>query len=159
MQKNRPSRPGSTTGFRLPGPAILVLSLALLLPGCDSPTEPTATLWEGTLAAVPPATVVGSAAAVAQFGRTLASLGIRMATEGVTYGWRIETGTCQAPGQIQGGEAMYPLLTADEVGVADADAVVAGLLRSGSSYVVRVLRDPGGSGEQAVACGQLLERN
>lgn len=144
-------------GHRLPRCWVGALIPALLVAGCTSGTEPSATLWEATLAPVPPANVTGSAAAVAQFGRTLASVEIRLAEPGVTYGWRVEAGTCQAPGQIQGGSAIYPPLIADQTGVAPADAVVPGVLKSGSLYVVRVLREPGGPGEQAVACGELVE--
>lgn len=141
--------------LRISGAALL----ALLVAGCSSATEPAATLWEGTLASVAPSTIAGSAAAVAQFGRTLASVEIRRGEAGVTYRWRIEGGTCSAPGQIRGGAALYPPLPADQAGLAFADAVVPGLLRTGSSYIVRVGRDSGGGSEEVVACGELVERS
>jgi hypothetical protein len=140
---------------RRPRWAPLVL---LLLAGCSSPAEPVATLWEGVLDPVPPGGVAGSAAAVAQFGRTLASVEIRQAPGGTTYRWRIESGTCASPGQVQGGLAIYPPLTTSQTGTASADAVVPGVLRRGSRHIVRVAREAPAGGEVVVACGELVER-
>jgi hypothetical protein len=132
--------------------------LLLLLAGCSSPADPVATLWEGVLDPVPPGGVAGSAAAVAQFGRTLASVEIRQALAETTYRWRIESGTCSSPGQVQGGLAIYPPLTASLAGTASMDAVVPGVLRSGSRYIVRVAREASAGDEVVVACGELVER-
>ncbi len=98
--------------------------------------------------------VAGTAGAVTQSGRTEATIQIRKATAGETYDWRIDSGTCSDAGQIQGGTALYPPLTADGSGTASADAGLPGVLDPGSHYAVRVFRTGSGGGEVA-ACGEL----
>jgi hypothetical protein len=134
-------------------PWIIVPLLAL----CSTPTDTVPVTWEADLAPVAPSSVNGAAAAVTQFGRTQASIEIEQAEPGVTYGWRIEAGTCQTPGVIQGGVAVYEPLVAGEAGRATAEAGISVEFRSGSSFAVRVFRPAGGGGETIVACGSLVE--
>lgn len=125
---------------------------SLLLASCSSATEPEISTWQAALSPVAPGTVTGSVAAVTQFGRSRTSISIRQAVADVTYGWRIENGTCSNPGNILGGAAVYPSITADEAGTGEAEASLSDVLASGGIYLVRVFRTTSGS-EQIVACG------
>jgi len=139
-------------GKRRTGAAFFVL---LVSAACSSGTEPGATVWEATLSPALGSEITGTAAAVAQSGRTAATIQIRKATAGETYGWRIDSGTCSGTGQIQGGAALYPQLTPDGSGSASADAGLPGVLDPGTRYAARVFRTGAGSGEEVVACGDL----
>lgn len=110
----------------------------LLLGGCESATEPTIVAWEGELQATPPAAVNGSVAAISQFGRTEASILLTGAEAGATYGWRINSGTCDAEGAVVGGAAVYPALTAGAQGSATENTTFAELLGTDGSYAARV---------------------
>ena len=139
--------------WRAPAAAIL---LALPLTTCSSATDPVTTVWSGTLASVGASIITGTVGAVTQGGRTSATVQIRKGTPGETYGWRIDSGSCGGSGQIQGGTALYPGLTADPSGSASADAGLSAILTQGSSYAARVFRGSG-AGEEIVACGELEE--
>ena len=104
-----------------------------------------------------PNAVTGVAAAVSQFGRTDASVEIREAEAGVLHGWRIDSGTCEAQGLIQGGIAAYRLIEPDETGIGRGDAVVPSVFISGGSYAARVYLPIDGGGQEVVACGDLAE--
>ena len=139
---------------------VLYAAMAALLltsSACSEVTAPEITLWEGSLSPEAPATVAGTTAAVSQFGRTLASVRIRQATEGVDYRWGIFTGTCAAPGTLQGGTALYPLLTPDAAMTAEGETSLPGQLSAGGQYVVQVLEIGEGGSEARAACGTLLE--
>jgi hypothetical protein len=125
--------------------------------GCTSGTDVEFALWEGTLLPVLPSTITGTAAAVTQFGRTETSMEIRQGEAGVLYGWRINSGTCQTEGAIQGGLAAYPLLEADETGIATENAILSTVFRSGSPYAARVYRPLEGGAQEILACGTLEE--
>ena len=111
--------------------AVLVLLSIPFIAACGSTTEPLLTTWEGNLTPVPPATVGGSVAAVTQLGRTEASVQIRDAEPGAVFSWHIDSGTCRAPGQTQGGQATYPPLTSGENGTASTNAILAALFQTG----------------------------
>jgi hypothetical protein len=130
----------------------------LLLGACSSATEPTVTLWEGTLSPTVAGGITGTVAAVSQFGRTQVSVEIRQAEAGSSYGWRIESGSCQAPGQIQGGTAVYPPLEPGEAGTASENAVIGRVFKSGSLLIARVYQTLQGGGEEVLACGSLQEQ-
>ena len=147
--------PPPSKGRRPAGLSILCLLLLAL--GCSSSTEPDFFLWEGVLQPVPPSTVSGVTAAVSQFGRTEVSVEIRQAQAETLYGWRVNEGTCQAEGTIKAGVGAYPLMETDESGIATEDAVISGLLRSGTSFTVRVYLPQEGGGQTVVACGNLEE--
>ena len=84
---------------------------------------------------------------------------IRQGVTGVLYGWRISSGTCQTEGTIQGGNAAYPLLQADESGVASEAAILSAVFRSKDPYAARVYRTLGSGGEEILACGVLEEKS
>jgi len=147
------------SNFRILSPGIgvfLSLVAATLLSGCSSSTAPVITTWEGDLAPEPPAVLGGRVAAVTQFGRTQISIRIEEGEPGVTYGWRVNAGTCEAEGEIQGGVASYPLLSPGETGTASGETTVAEIFRSGDSYAARVYRSTG-TGELVEVCGPLHE--
>ncbi len=131
--------------------ATLVLLLASA--GCASSTEPGNAVWEATLSPVSESAVAGTAGAVTQAGRTAATIQIRKATAGETYGWRIDSGACDGTGQIQGGAALYPLLTPDGSGTASAEAGLPGTFDAGGHYAARVFRMEAGAEGEIVACG------
>lgn len=113
--------------------------------------------WEGDLVPVLPATVGGQVAAVSQFGRTEASIQITDAEPNRTYSWRIDSGTCQGTGTVQGGPAAYPPLTAGGSGTGSANAVLAGVFKPNQQFAARVLRADGAGAGEVVACGDLQE--
>lgn len=124
------------------------------LGGCESSTAPVITTWEGTLAPRPPHFMSGRVAAVTQFGRTIVSIQVEEGEPGVTYGWRLNAGTCQQEGEIQGGTASYPPLNPGETGTASGETTLAEVFRDGDTYAARVFLSTGGS-EEMVACGEL----
>ena len=144
-----PKKLGSSTGS--------LLFVFLAFSACSTSTDPTTSLWEATLSPILPSVVSGNAAAVAQFGRTEASVEIRQGEPGTFYGWRINAGTCDGEGALQGGIAAYPLMEADETGIASADALLSTVLRSGGSYAARVYLPLSGGGQEILACGNLQE--
>lgn len=134
-----------------PTPATLLL---LCTVACSSPIRPSATVWTGSLDPLGGSGITGTVGAVSQGGRTSATVEIRKATAGETYGWRIDTGVCGGSGEIQGGAALYPDLTADEGGSASAEAGLSSVLKSGSPYAGKVFRVEGG---EIVACTELVQ--
>lgn len=138
-------------GF-LSGPALGTL---LALGACAGSTEPEVGLWEATLSPVPPSTVSGSGAVVAQAGRTLVSIQIRGATPGTVYGWRLSQGTCASEGAIVGGAALYPALTPDASRGAGTDAALPGQISRSGTWAMRAFTVRSGGGEQVVACGAM----
>ncbi len=149
--------PDSMRRERLLAPLPSLLAITFLLTGCSTGSEPENTFWEGILFPVLPSAVTGVAAVVTQFGRTDASVEIQEAEAGVLYGWRIDSGTCEAQGQIQGGTAAYPFIEPDESGVGRRNAVLSSVFISGGSYAARVYLPIDGGGEEVVACGKLEE--
>lgn len=145
---------GWTVRVRFLGPLGLFLSLM----ACSSSTGPTVTLWEGSLNPIPPSQVTGNLAAISQFGGTEASIGMREGESGITYAWRIVSGTCQAPGEVQGHPSQYPPLYPDESGEASEDVRLAGKFKTGSRFATRVFRTLEGGELELVACGELHER-
>lgn len=147
------------SNFRIlpPGIGVLLSMLAAsLLSGCSSSTAPVITTWEGDLAPEFPSVLGGRVAAVTQFGRTQISIQIEEGEPGVTYGWKVNAGTCQTEGEIQGGTASYPPLAPGPSGTASGETTVAEVFRSGDSYAARVYRSTG-NGEVVVACGALRQ--
>lgn len=104
---------------------------------------------------VPPGSVFGRVAAVTQFGRTEVSIRVEGGDRDVAYGWRIDSGTCQERGSIQGGAAVYPALSAGDDASAEAVAVLATHLNVQKAYSARVFLPDVGGAEQVVACGEL----
>ena len=139
----------------LPPPGVAVLSL--LVGSCSTGTEPLYTFWEGDLSPVPPANVTGTVVAVTQFGRTEASVEIRLGQPESLYGWRIDSGTCEQDGLLQGGIASYPLMETDEAGAATEDALLSNKFRPGNRYAARIYRPLEGGEQEVVACGDLTE--
>ena len=144
--------PTSRSLLRPPVRIPLFLLAGGLAWACSSSTAPLFTQWEGNLVPIPPATVEGRAAAVTQFGRTEISIQITDAEPGVSYGWRVDTGSCQNPGILQGGDASYPGLTPGPGGTATANAILSALFPATGAYAARVFLE---ESEKVVACGEL----
>ena len=143
--------------FRVPRGILALLVFPLLLGGCSSITAPVLTSWEGTLAPIIPHTLGGRVAALTQFGRTQASIQIEEGEPEVSYGWRIEAGTCQEAGVVQGGAAAYPPLVPSQGGTAAAETTLSEIFKSGGQFAVKVFLSSGGGGEEIVACGELTQ--
>jgi hypothetical protein len=91
---------------------------------------------------------------LAQSGRTQTSLQLSRGQAGSTYAWRIQSGSCTAPGDVVGGLAAYPTLEVAGDGTAEGATTLSRELSpdgtySGWIYLVT------GSDEAAVACGAL----
>jgi hypothetical protein len=141
-------------GFLRIFPAMLALLFtAGIYIACSSSTAPIFTQWEGDLSPIPPATVSGRAAAVTQFGRTQLSIQIQEAETDVIHGWRVDSGTCETPGEIQGGDAAYPPLVPGAGGTASSEAILPVEFRASGQFSVRVFLEVS---EETVACGTLL---
>lgn len=132
-----------------------VLILFGLLAGCGTSTAPAVTTWQGTLTAVRPHDLIeGSVAVVSKFDRLDAGIHVDNAPTGQTLTWQIRSGSCDQPGDIVGGRAVYPALTPDSGGSADAEAFVDQTLRADGRYQASVF-DPNGT---VLACGSLLRQ-
>lgn len=148
----------SATGiFRLRRRLVGVLLVVPLLGSCSDATGPILTFWEGDLDPIRPSFVGGRVVAVTQHGRTLAGIAIEDGEPGVTYGWRIDSGTCAEPGEIQGGPVAYPPLLPGQSGSASAETSLSALFKSGRRFAGRVFLTLAGGSEQIVACGNLDE--
>lgn len=127
--------------------------IVLLLAGCSSPTYDPPILWEATLSPIPPAIVRGTAGAVAQGGRTRATISIRQGDEGQAYEWGVYAGTCQDRGALQGGRAVYSTLTPSSTGSASQDVALSTVLDPDREYAVWLTQGPAEA--TPMACGEL----
>ncbi len=128
--------------------------LAAFLPvaGCTPATAPAPTTWEATLTSHTP--LSGTVAVVSRSDRIRAGIDIEGAVPGAAYDWRLAEGTCEEPGGLIGGRAVYPTLTAGETGSASAEAVIAGTLRPDGTYHAALLTTAPDNGT-VIACGAL----
>jgi hypothetical protein len=129
--------------------AVAITSIA----GCRRVVEPNVVAWEGELMGAQGAfdPLQGSAAALSEGNRTVASIAISGAEDTLSYVWRIRRGDCRTPGAVVGGLASYPVLEPGSGGSASADAALSEGMLSGSFHAA-VFR----SGDEAlVACGDL----
>lgn len=138
--------------FRLTGSILLALALT----ACATSTSIDTTRWTGQLQSVLPSPVSARVAGVSQAGRTRFTIDMSNGEPGVTYGWRVDSGTCDAQGSILGGTASYETLTASEAGSASGEASVPGMLTPGSDYAARVYQADG-SGQTVLACGMIRQ--
>jgi hypothetical protein len=138
------------------GGTLVLVASPFLFSACSSTTAPQVTQWEGLLSPVLPHTVGGSGAAVTQFGGTQASIQIEEGESETTYQWRVNEGTCQEPGPIQGGVASYPPLLTTPSGSSTASASLAEIFESGDRYAIQVFLSTE-AGVEVVACGELEE--
>mgnify|MGYP001828187286 CR=1 FL=1 len=134
-----------------------LLFLASLLSACSDSTGPIFTFWEGTLEPIRPSLVGGRVVAVTQHGRTDVGINMEDGDPGTTYAWRVDSGTCQEEGIIQGGAAQYPLLLPGHGGSDSAEATLSALFKSGKQFAGRISRVNEDGSEQVVACGELEE--
>ena len=141
----------------LPWRTLGLLLFAPFLTNCSDSTGPIFTFWEGTLEPVPPSFVGGRVVAVTQHGRTEAGITLEDGDPGTTYGWRIDSGTCEQDGTIQGGSASYPLLLTRPGGSASAEAIISALFKPGKQFSARVFLSGEGASSEVVACGDLEE--
>ncbi|HEX7049184.1 MAG TPA: hypothetical protein VF188_03145 [Longimicrobiales bacterium] len=134
----------------------LLLALPFVLPACDlSVDPPKQTIWEATLHGDPAhAELTGHAAAISYSDRTEASVSVSHAPDETTLAWRIQGGSCAAPGAPVGSSASYPPLHTDSTGAASANVLLSPILVSGQDYHVAVAT----AEEDAIACGALVER-
>lgn len=136
-----------------------ISSLGLLLSACSDSAAPLYSFWEGSLTPVLPGFVEGGVVAVTQHGKTDIGITIENGDPGVVYGWRIDSGSCQSPGEIQGGPASYPPLIPGQGGSASAETSIRSLFRPGEELAGRVFRSAAGGSEQVVACGNLEDKS
>lgn len=127
--------------------------------GCGDATGPLVTTWQATLTPSLAFAVGGRAAALTQGGRTQATITLDNGDPGLTYDWRLEWGTCSAPGALIGGVASYPPLEPGPGGTASAEAALAELFDTGDTFIVRVLLDGEGVAVTTVACAAFQQTN
>lgn len=123
-----------------------------LLAACANSTGPTDTTWQATLIAmIPHDRLSGDVAVLSQSDRLSATIRINNAPPGTTLTWQLRTGSCDQAGDLLGGRAVYPALTADSLGAASAVTVVDAHLNSDGQYQASVLD----ASDTLVACGEL----
>ncbi|MEJ2679483.1 MAG: hypothetical protein P8174_10470 [Gemmatimonadota bacterium] len=129
----------------------VLISFALLA-ACAGPITPDDTTWQATLTATGPRDrLTGNVGVLSQSDRLSANIQIKNAPPGAILTWQLRTGSCAQAGDLIGGRAVYPALTADTLGAASAVTVVDTHLSSDGQYQASVL-DAGGL---VVACGEL----
>lgn len=136
---------------------IWILIVTPFLGSCSDSSAPLLAFWGGDLNPIRPSLVSGRVVAVSQHGKTDIGINIQEGEAGATYGWRIDSGSCDEPGSIRGGPASYPPLVASQGGSASAEASVAALFKPGKLFAARVYLPTGPGTEQIVACGNLEE--
>ena len=141
----------------LPWRILGFLLLAPFLSTCSDSTGPIFTFWEGTLEPVRHNVVGGQVVAVTQHGRTDVGISLEDGDPGTTYGWRVDSGTCDQDGTIQGGPASYPLLLPGPEGSASAEAIISALFKPGKQFSGRVFLSGEGASGEVVACGEMEE--
>lgn len=127
--------------------------MALLAAGCDRGTRPVTTTWEAVLTS-PTRALSGTVAVISQSDRIRANISIQGAQAGAEHAWRLRTGTCDDPGSVVGGRALYPTLQVGDGGSASADALIAGMLEPDGTYHAAALATAADDAPVA-ACGAL----
>ncbi|MEJ2217506.1 MAG: hypothetical protein P8099_12920 [Gemmatimonadota bacterium] len=131
------------------------LILVGLLAGCSTATTPAVTAWQATLAPVLPHDPLnGNVAVVSEHDRLNASIQVDNAPAGMVLTWQLRTGACDESGDILGGRAVYPELSADSVGSATVETVVDRSLHSGGQYHASVFN----TSDTLLACGELQQQ-
>lgn len=138
-------------------PAGALLAGLAALASCGDTTAPLVTAWRATLTPVLPYAISGRAAALTQAGRTRVTISIEGGEMEDRYSWRVERGTCAAPGALVGGVASYPPLEPGTGGSADAEASISELFQFGDDLIVRVLVDGEGLAVITAACAPFEE--
>ncbi len=134
----------------------LALGGGLCLAACSDAVLPLVTTWQASLQPVSPAQrVSGQVGVLSQPGRSETTIQITGADEGVTYAWRILTGTCGSQGDVVGGRASYPQLQAGADGLAAGETTLSRELNPEGEYASWLFRLLAGGGETAAACGVL----
>jgi hypothetical protein len=123
--------------------AVLV-TVGTLIGGAPAPAK-----WRALLEPVGSATVRGGATAEAK-GETETHfiVSIRNGTPGTTLNWHMHTGTCAAPGGVEG--SGYPPLQVGAGGIAQAAVTLSVAPPATGSHIIQVH-----SGGSVVACGAL----
>lgn len=146
-------KPDRTAEIRRLSRPITGFAIALLAAGCGDATGPLVTTWQATFSATLAQPLSGRAAALTQAGRTQATISIENADPDTEYDWRINRGSCGAPGALLGGTASYPPLLTGTGGSASAEAALSELFQPGDTFVVRVLTAAGSE----VSCATLVQ--
>jgi hypothetical protein len=132
-----------------------VLILCAMLAACATSTDPGTTTWQASLTPVNPHDrLIGAIAVLSQPDRLTATIQIKNAAPGAILTWQLGTGTCDQTGDLIGGRAVYPTLTADSLGTADAIAVVDSHLQADGRYQAAVFDTT----DALRACGELLRQ-
>jgi len=115
------------------------------------------TIWETQLRPdVGYPDISGQAAAVSDVGGTSVGIGIDGATPGAQHAWGVGLGSCVAPGQQIGTDALYPVLAVSDSGTAAVETHLGARLTAGGAYHVEVRLSA--SDASPVACGDLVAR-
>lgn len=132
-------------------PRCLVFVALPLAAACVPDASPGPTTWEAVLSSG--GLLTGTVAAVSTEQRIEAAISIAGAQPDSTYAWQLREGTCAAPGDLVGGRAVYPTLTANDAGTATAETVIAGTLQPDGTYHAALLT--GTESAVRLACGAL----
>jgi hypothetical protein len=126
------------------------------LAGCSDAVLPLVTAWLAELRQVSPAhRVSGQVGVLSQPGRSETTIQITGADEGVTYAWRILTGTCASKGDVVGGRASYPRLQIGADGAASGETTLSRELNPEGQFAAWLFRLAVGGAETDAACGVL----
>jgi len=132
-----------------------VLVLCGVLAACNTSTTPVVTTWQAQLTATNlHDRLTGNVAVVSERDRFNAGIQVKNAPAEANLTWQLRTGTCDQPGDILGGLAVYPALMTDTLGLASAQAVVGASLRADGQYEASIMD----AGAVTLACGELVRQ-
>lgn len=156
MYRIQPKSTGSGRRRGVVGAAVLLLAAGA---ACSDAVLPQITTWEGDLRPIGPSQRASASLAVlSQSGRAGVSIQMVGGDPDVTYAWRIVDGSCQAPGEVVGGRAVYPALETGAQGSASGETVLSRELDPEGSYAGWLYRVGSGGTETVAACGALQRR-
>ncbi|TVP74659.1 MAG: hypothetical protein EA352_10285 [Gemmatimonadales bacterium] len=159
-------RPGGLGRLEKTGPmkvpfwirvSALCLAVLFTATSCVGPAEPMeAIIWEGQVQSTPAAEdpFTASVAMVAEQQITRLGIGMEAAPPDRSWGWRLFSGTCAAPGDGLVPASAFPPIVTGENGQAESDMIIQRRLPRGGTYVVQVFEQPDASGE-VKGCGEL----
>lgn len=136
---------------------LLLIALAGAPAGaCIEVTHEPPVVFSGSLLATTPAGVSGQVAVVTQFRNTEAGIDVRASGAGV-FGWQINHGTCDSPGEIVSGRGNYPDVTTSAEGSGTVNRSFVSEQLNGDRQYHAVIVDAE-TRQTVLACGNLGRR-
>jgi len=145
--------------MRLSGRLLCGVTL-LAFAACVGQTEPVDVVkWQGFLIASVDTgdPFTGLAAMVIEEQQTRMGISVDDAPAGITIGWAVLEGSCDAPGERVGPATAYPPVDVSESGTGAAETVLFRRISTTGPYATLVYENRDGSG-RVLACADLEEQ-